>query len=420
MVYEGYDLGLEQFEDAEDIRLKNGKYHVNLKTEDEEFGAVLTAVAVFDSQTLLLESMETTVKLGLFTESNKDIVTYGFDSDIPFVQRSYETISQADNAVALTLHYPNGEVKDYSVCANADLYTASLDYESIYSLCWDKDCTAKVDDLGWVDGDHASLYLYEGEVPFAPPALKRITERSRFDSIFERDYNSYGQSLTYYDEQDNWMGNMDLLWILNEDSKMEYYIEKMDGNGEIVFSEMGTDGMWYSWSAENGYKVDLYEDNAYAEKQMDRYRIYLKEERITAEELECGEYEWFIKYAEDSDDGTKTEYTYNISQDFDYIDRVVIEDYDDSEKLTQKTDIYIGGNGGNPVDRNVREEITEPTDADTIKLTVVTPNGKKEIAVRKDSAVLLNCEAVYKDKECTAPVSDLSWVNGKTAEVYVK
>jgi hypothetical protein len=51
---------------------------------------------------------------------------------------------------------------------------------------------------------------------------------------------------------------------------------------------------------------------------------------------------------------------------------------------------------------------------------VVTPNGKKTYSVRSDAAISWKGAALYSDEACTKAVTDLSWVDGSEAKVFVK
>lgn len=411
------DLALEEWNVKGAIRLQNGKYNARLNYTNEEYGITVSGTASFDASTLLLDTLKIKFKMGVVRERFDVAVVYG--TDAVFEQRSYEAIAGAEDAIDITLHDNGGNRRNYRLIAETEI-TVNYSYDGPgYSLCPDETCTARINDLNRVEGSHADLYMCEGEVPFAPPVMHRVLERSGYDYLFEKNYDSYGQSFVYYDGQDNWLGDMELAWILNDDSKMEFYAERINSEGEVVFSEMGTDGVWYSWSEEEGYRIDFYDDEDYAEKRMDEYRFYINEEHL-AGEMQQGEYCWYVPYTQDNSDGTKNEYTYEISPDFGYIDRIRIETVDSEGVLAANTEIHIGGNGGVPVYRFIKDEITEPEDIRIITLTVSGPTGEKKLKVRADSAIGREGVPLYKDKECTQPVSDLSWVKEKFEIVYFK
>lgn len=411
-----FDLGLEEAGRIGEIRLQNGRYKVRFRSEDDEYGIVVVGKAVYDASTLLLESMEARTRLGMFGEKSKVSMKYG--PDITFAQRSYEAITQADDAMSITLYNSDGTVSDYCVSAKSEVAVYGPQEGPYYSLCWDEAGTGRVDDLAWVEGEHANLYVHEGEVPLAPPTMSRIMERSRFDYLFEVNYDSYSQSFTYYDNEDNWCGGMELVWILNEESEMEYYAEASDGDGEVIFSEMGVDGVWYSWTADKGYRVDFYGDSGYAEKRMDPYRFCLNEEHLYGQ-MQEDDYGWHICHSEEEPDGTRIDYDYKISSDFDYIDRVIVNTYDSAARLTGITEVYIGGNGGIPVNRCVRDEITSPEEMNTVNV-IVANAGNKSVSIRSDAAIGWEGAQLYADEDCFEPIAELSSVSSDSVAVYAK
>ena len=64
--------------------------------------------------------------------------------------------------------------------------------------------------------------------------------------------------------------------------------------------------------------------------------------------------------------------------------------------------------------------VSAPEDAEAIALTVVTSNGEKTYSVRNDAAISWKGGALYSDANRTTAVTDLTWVDGSEATVYVK
>ena len=106
--------------------------------------------------------------------------------------------------------------------------------------------------------------------------------------------------------------------------------------------------------------------------------------------------------------------------DTDYIERVEITHKDNAGNIVGYETCYIGGNGPIPGDMDIFAAISAPEDTEAIALTVVTSNGEKTYSVRNDAAISWKGGALYSDANRTTAVTDLTWVDGSEATVYVK
>lgn len=414
----GYELGIEDAQLQGEIRLYKGQYLAELKKVHDEFGAEMTAQAAYDAETLLLQRVNITEKLGFHKSESQTEFTYG--DGISFDQQSYKAISGADNALNIKVHLPDGSFTDYRISKDADIVTRTKHELPCWSICIDQECTASIDDLGWVTDENADLYLFEGEAAPASPALSRVLERSSFDYIFKENFNSYNQSFMFYDGDENWLGAAEFAWIGGSGSEMEYYAEKTDEEGKVVFSAMAADGVWYEWSETNGYMVDFYRDNTYPQQLMADYSLQIDEQHLK-NGMELSEYQvWTVTHTEQNDDGTKTEYVYCIADQYDYIDCVYVRSYDADGRLVFEDIVLIYGNSGTNMQRDVKSEIEDPGDFEVVEVKVEASSVSRSCLVRKDADIRWQGKPLYKDRQCSDAVGSLDWVNGKTAVIYAK
>lgn len=440
--YAGYSL--DEFTAPDGVYLHDGQYLVDIAYEDPETGVTAEGEARFDSETMLLDAMD--LEFDLVGMSSKATIAVAYDASAPLEGLSYNGISQAPDAIDVTVHTPDGASRDYRISADSGVAVYNAAEGDEWSLCWDSACTNSVDDLAWVEGGHADLYLCPGYVPPAPPTLSRVLERSTFEAVFANNYNSYNQYFTYYGSGDAWLGATGLAWILNENGGMEYYAETLDASGEPAYCAMGVDGAWYEWTPAGGYQVDFYGEGTFAantsasgagggatstfienefpESKMDALRFVIDASRLVGEPMSGEGDGWFWRYVENGADGSRVEYDYYVLQDYDYIGLVFVSRYDARGQLVSCDEIGIGGNGGEGVSRFIRDEVAEPGDADVVELTVVglsgATAGEATYRIRTDARISWEGAPLYKDAACTQPVSDLSWVSGGAATVYAK
>jgi hypothetical protein len=129
---------------------------------------------------------------------------------------------------------------------------------------------------------------------------------------------------------------------------------------------------------------------------------------------------YYIPYEETVKGGMVKEYKYRIHPDMDYIDYVEITQKDNTGNVVGYEYCSIGGAYYIPGCIDVYAAVSAPEDAEAIALTVVTPNGEKTYFVRNDAAISWKGAALCSDEACTEAVTDLSWVDGSEAKVYVK
>ena len=408
---------LAQYQAPSKIYLDEGQYYAEVSYEDEEWGAVTKASAYFDAETLLLDRIDLVQKLGNY-ETKLDIrMAYGI-TDFPMV--SYDRIVNAEDTVDVTIHYPDGLTKDITVDRKVDVIVYHPSHEEQWSVCGDAACTGSVDDLGWITGSHGDLYLYNGFVESAPPTVSRVLKNSTFESVFKENGNTYSQEFRTTDANHNPLQMIDLTWYEDPEAGLSLIFEVQEDD-LVVQSARARDNAWYAWSAESGYAVDFYDAFSYAESLIKDYRLFLYEEQLGAPMMQDGEnMPYYIPYAETVKDGMVNEYQYHIHPDTDYIERVEITQKDNAGNIVGYETCYIGGNGPIPGDMDIFAAISAPEDTEAIALTVVTPNGKKTYSVRNDAAISWKGGALYSDANRTTAVTDLTWVDGSEATVYVK
>ena len=388
LVEGNYSTEFESFDEVGDIHINDEHYWVNMRYEDEDWG----------------------------------LVTEGYGLGADFETVSYDRIVGLDNPIDVTVHYPDGTTKQIIADRDTTLIAYYPEHVEQWSVCWDEACTASVDDLGWVTDGHADIYLCEGFVASAPPALTRVFEKSAFDIMFRDNYNSYIQNIYVTDGDENTVAVRDIAWYLSDEGELCLAFELKDGDYNVTRTAVARDNAWYSWSAEDGYAVDFFDDLGYAEGFVSEYLFTIDEEALADAELLMPEegYAYYIPYEETTDGGETLEYKYWINPDFDNIERVEVFRKDGSGDLIDRTECYIGGNGPIPGDKDVYTEITDPGDVVKIKLTVVFPDGEKTYTVRSDAGIYRMGGELYRDEACLEAVSDLSWVSGGSAKVYVK
>ena len=409
---------LRDFETPDKIYVNDEYYFAKLYMKDEELCATATVYIYFAEDTLLLDHMETTISLFGFKYSATTSLSYENVAAFPTV--SYDRIVNAEDTVDLTLHFPDGTTKDITVARDSSVSVFNPDSD-IWSVCWDEACTGSVDYLNWITGDHGDLYLCQEDVPDAPPVLSNVLYESSFDRMFTVNYNTYFQTTDVMDKDTNTLQVRDLAWYVDEEAGLCLNFEIKDQDYNVIQSGRARDNAWYTWTEEDGYAVDFFAQFSYAEDQIKDYRQFLYEEQLgepMAKDEDYGPY--YIPYAETVGDGMVNEYQFCINSDFRYIDLIKITRKDSEGNVLGYEHRYIGGNGPIAGDLDIFAEVSDPADVDTVKLTVVAPTGEKTYSIRKDATISWEGEALYRDEARTQAVTDLSWVNGSSAKVYVK
>lgn len=399
-----------------ELKLKDGMYVQKLRHTDKELFARTDVTVYFDAGTMLFDRADS--RLTWLWGIVKGGMRAEYGEKITLSTPSYDAMTGAEDTVQLTVHSPDGTAKTYTVPRDANIYPEMSRQEETWSLCMDEACTGRVDDLGWVEADRADVYLCEGYVDPASPPMARIRERSQYDRVFRDHYNSFGQSFTYYGADDRWLGAMELSCLTNEEGGLEYYLERIDQEGEEVFSYAAKDGVWYGWTAGDGYEVVLYEDSAYVEERLAEY-AFLIGERVYSGKTARDDYGTTVICDELLyDDGAKTAYAYYVHETDDRICRVSAAEYDRDGELTGFWECYIGGNGGRGAVRDIYEECTAPEDGETVKVTVVFGGEKKEYTLRADAALRTDRGELYWDADCTEKVETLQDAQRKKVTVY--
>ena len=414
-----YGEELSSYPAPDTIHVTDSQYYVKLYQEDEDWGAVTEGYAYFDAQTLLLDRIDLTLNLGYYQIRQSIRMSYDVGAD--FAMSSYDQIVNAEDAVDLTIHYPDGTIKEITVDRDTDIIVYYPDHLEQWSVCWDEACTGSVDDLNWITGSHGDVYLFNGYVASAPPALDQVMHNSTFEAMFRENYDTYFQHIDLMDQDENVTQVRDLAWYMDADAGLCLNLEIMDAEYCVIHSARARDNAWYSWTQEAGYAVDFYAEFSYAEELIGAYRVFLPEELLTAAMEQLDEYgPYSIPRTEAKADGAFSEYRYWIHPDFDYIEWIAITHKDSAGNVIGHESCYIGGNGPIPGELDVYQEISAPGDVQTIKLTVHSPAGEKTYSIRRDASITWQGEALYSDEACTQAVRDLTWVDGRSAKVYVK
>lgn len=411
-----YGDTLDEYEPKGDVHADGDTYWIALYQMDEDWGVETTGHAYFHADTLLLDRLELKQSMGSFTYQTTGQMNYNVDPET-YPLSSYNNMLSTDDPVELTVHYPDGTTKVLTVDRDAALIAYAPDQEDRWSVCMDEACTLAVDDLGWVDGEKADIYLCIGDVPLAPPAVDRIWEKSSFETMFAENYDTYFQTFYHNDKDEVTQAVTDLAWYVDEEAGLCLNFEIKDGDYEVIRSGRARDNAWYTWSEEEGYAVDFFDRFSYAEKQVADYRFSLTRDMLAAAPRldEYGSF-YYIPYTHTDPDGTVLNYTLWLHPDFDFIDRVEIT-ADGREGVVE---CYIGGNGPIAGDLDIYAAVSQPEDADAVELTLVSPAGEKSYHVRADAAVSWQGAPLYRDKACTQAVTDLSWVEGAKATLYAK
>lgn len=414
-----YNFGtyFAEFSDVDTVYENDDAYFVKLNRKDEEWGYTVEGYMFFDKESLLLNSFEMTQKLSTLKTEYVYDVTYGATE---FAMPSYENVTDSENAIELTIHYPDGAVKTTKVDRDTEVIMGYSE-NTEWSVCWDEACTGSVDNFRWVEGDKADLYVCEGNVPKAAPLLNVVLSNSTFEAIYNDNYDSYFQTIEKFYPDEELSRMIELYWYVDEETNEKVIeIESINEDYDVVTSGRTENNAWYFWSTDIGYTVNFFNELSYVEEIADGYRFYLNLDSSATVEYDEESGCYYIPSTPSLNDGYTNESKYYIHPDFDYIDRVVITHKDASDSIVGYTHCYIGGNGYPTRGVDVIAEISEPDDAEVVKLTVVTANGEKTYSIRKDASISYEGEALYSDEACTTAVSDLSWVDGKTATVYVK
>ena len=414
-----YGEELASYQAPDKIYATENQYYVKLYQEDEEWGTATEGYAYFDAKTLLLDRIELALKLGAY--QIKQSISMSYDVGADFAMSSYDQIVNAEDTVDVTIHYPDGATKEITVDRDTDIIAYYPDHLEQWSVCWDEACTGSVDDLAWITGGHGDVYLFNGYVPSAPPELSRVMQNSSFETMFRENYDTYFQRIDIMDKDENVTQVRDLAWYMDADAGLCLNFEIKDAEYRVICSARARDNAWYSWTQEDGYAVDFYDEFSYAEELISAYRVFLHEEQLTAPMEQVDEYgPYSIPYVETRADGMISESRYWIHPDADYIEWIAITHKDSAGNVVGYESCYIGGNGPIPGDMDIYQEISAPGDVQTVKLTVVSPAGEKTYLIRKDAGISWKGSALYSDEACAHAVNDLNWVNGRKAKVYVK
>ena len=419
-VIEGaYGDELRNYEVPGSIYANETQYYAKLNLKDTEMKIVYDGYAYFNKETLLLDRVEMKESMGIFKLEWTAQMSY--DAGANFEMVSYDRITNAEDTVDLTIHYPDGSTNDITVDRDVTVLAFYPDYEELWAACWDEACTARIDNLGWITGDHGDIYLCEGDIPQAPPALSRVIKNSSFESMFKEHYDTYFQHRDIMDENQHIIENSELSWYVDEEMGLCLDFELKNEEYETIQSGKTYDNAWYSWSAQDGYAVDFFDEFRYAEDLMAEHRFFIKEEQLQAPMAQREEYSpYHIPYEETLSDGSVDEYIFCIYSDSDYIDVVEITHKDIAQNIVGYENWYLGGNGPIWREKDLIAEISAPEGVEVVKLTVVSPIGEKTHSIRKDAKISWKGEALYSDEACTKAVNDLSWVNGTEAMVYSK
>lgn len=419
-VIEGaYGEELSEYQVPGSIYSNETRYFAKLKRKDEEFGITYDGYAYFDKETLLLDHIEMKESMGTYKlEWN---VQMAYDSGAEFEMVSYDRIVNAEDTVDLTIHYPDGTANDITVDRDVTVIAFYPNHEELWAACWDEACTGRVDDLGWITGDHGDIYLCEGDIPDAPPSLNRVLKNSSFESMFKENYETYFQHRDIMDENQHIIENSELSWYVDEEAGLCLDFVFKNEEYEVTQSGKTRDNAWYFWTETDGYTVDFYDEFSYVEDLLKEHRFFIKEEQLTAP-MEQREYlsPYHIPYEETLADGSVDEYKYCIHPDSDYIDVVEITHKDSAQNIVGYENWYLGGNGPIWCEKDVFTDVTTPEGVGVVQLTVVSPNGEKTYSIRKDAKITWKGKSLYSDDSCTKAVNDLSRISGTDATVYVK
>ena len=414
-----YGEELKSYQAPDKIYATEKQYYAKLYQKDEEWGAVIEGDAYFDAETLLLDHIELALKMGAY--QIKQSVSMSYDVGANFAMSSYERVVNAEDPVDITIHYPDGTAKEITIDRDTDIGAYHPNHQELWSVCWDETCTGSVDDLGWITGNHGDLYLYNGDVASAPPALSWVMKKSSFETMFRDNFDTYFQRVDIIDQDENVTQVRDLAWYVDEDAGLCLNFEIKDAEYRVIHCARARDNAWYSWTQEDGYAVDFFDEFSYAEELVSAYRVFLDEERLTAPMERLEEYApYYIPYEEIGKDGARSAYRYWIHPDADYIEWIELIRKDSAGNVVGYEHCYIGGNGPIPGDKDVVQEVTAPAQVQAIRLTVASPVGEKTYLVRKDAQISWKGEALYSDEACINAVTDLNWVDSLEANVYVK
>ena len=414
-----YGEELSSYQTPDKIYTEDNQYYVKLYQKDEEWGAVIEGYAYFDAQTLLLDRMELMLKLGVY--QMKQSVGMSYDIGANFAMTSYDRVVNAEDAVNVTIHYPDGTVKEIMIDRDTDISAYYPEHRELWSVCWDEACTGRVDDLGWVTGSRGDLYLCNADVASAPPALSWVMKKSSFETMFRDNYDTYFQRIDIMDQNENVTQVRDLAWYMDGDAGLCLNFEIKDEEYRVIHSASARDNAWYSWTQEDGYAVDFFDEFGYAEDLVNAYRVFLHEEQLTAPMERMEEYApFYIPYEEIGEDGLRSTYRYWIHPDADYIEWIEIVHKDSAGNAVGYEHCYIGGNGPIPGDMDVVQEIAVPAEGQAIRLTVVSAAGEKTYLIRKDARISWKGEALYSDEAYVNAVTDLQWANSREVKVYAR
>lgn len=419
LIDNAYGEELSSYQVPEKIYANEKQYYAKLYRKEGEWGAIIEGYACFDAETLLLDRMELTLKLGVYQIKQSISMSYHVGEDIAL--SSYERVVNTQDTVDATIHYPDGTKKEITIDRNTDICVYYPDHQEQWSVCWDEACTGSVDDLGWITDGHGDLYLCKGDVASAPPALSRVMEKSSFGTMFRDNYGTYFQRVDIMDRDENVTQTRELAWYVDEDDGLCLNFEIKDAEYRVIYAARARDNAWYSWTREDGYAVDFFDEFSYAEEMISEYRVFLREEHLAAPMERLEEYApYYIPYEETKADGMRSTYRYWIHPDADYIEWIELIHNDSAGNVVGYEHCYIGGNGPVPGDLDVVQEVTAPAQVPAIRLTVVSPAGEQLYLIRKDAEISWKGEAMYSDEACISAVTDLKWVNSREAKVYVR
>lgn len=411
-----WDSDIRDFEPTDQFEMKDGWLCAESEYTDEYYGFHVEAEFFLNAQTLLIEKIVSKSSYGWFSARYEERAVYG--GDVEIVYDSYPVITQAEDAVDLTVHYPGGETKRLHIARDSQVYVREGMKD--WSLCLTAEGEGRIDDLSWVEGDQADVYVVSGYAAPAKPTLSRVIENSSRENVMEKNYGTMNISLWYYDPDGNDIMSREIGWYLTEKNLLELYHETRNADFEVNYSSAASGDALYEWDEEDGYSVTFFSDFSYAENALSGIIPVLDETTLTDNFLwNENTYCWCIPGCEELEGGGRREYVYNVDNEYDMISYLTFADYDKDGALilTGECDIY--GNSGEKHERDVCSEFEKARGAKKIKLTVVAPDGAETVYnVRSDASVSWEGKSLYQDAQCTLPVTDLEWVDGRKAVVY--
>ena len=138
------------------IYANDSHYYAKLDQKVKEWGVIYSGFAYFNKETLLLDRVEMKESMGSL--KSEWTVQMDYNTGANFEMVSYDRITNAENTVDLTIHYPDGTTKDITVDRDVTVIAYYPNYGELWAACWDEACTKAVNDLSWVNGSDAKVY----------------------------------------------------------------------------------------------------------------------------------------------------------------------------------------------------------------------------------------------------------------------